>query len=582
MAVFLLWAAGIASVPAGTASPEIPLSERKVLILYSYFASTPAYVAMTSPLLSALIDAGVPADNLNQEYLDLGRHADPLYRKYLQDYLKSKYTGIKFDLIVTVHGAAQQFVLLDGEALWPRVQLLSLLAPAIPPPKRIGRRTGVMLLSPDFRGTLERALEMFPQTKRVLFVTGSGPPEMKYLEQAKTAFEPWQGKLAFEYTDGQPLEEIVKRVANLPSGTIVLASALITDGSGANLVVAEAIKNVARAANAPVFSFFDSVIGSDVVGGSMVIFDQAGTHAGKLAVDILSGKMPLTDPPSVLPSSPPVPLFDWPQIERWRGDVTRLPENSVFLRRPPTLWEQHKTAVVGTLAAILVLTGFVLALLTQLQQRKRAEESLRESEYRWKFALEGAGEGVWDWNVAEGTAYYSRRWKEMLGYSEDEFGNEIDNWEKRLHPEDRKATLAAVRACFDGVEPTYVSEHRLLCKDGSYKWIISRGMVLSRSDDGKPLRMMGTHADIGERKRQEILINEHNTLLKRQKSELEATLGRIKRLEGMLSICMQCKKIRTENNDWHQLEQYIGEHSDAVFSHGLCPECLEQKLKELG
>ena len=87
--------------------------------------------------------------------------------------------------------------------------------------------------------------------------------------------------------------------------------------------------------------------------------------------------------------------------------------------------------------------------------------------------------------------------------------------------------------------------------------------------------------DITERKRQENIIKESHALLTRQKAELEETLGRIKRLEGLLSICMQCKKIRTENNDWHQLEQYIGEHSDAVFSHGLCPECLEKAMKKL-
>ena len=72
-----------------------------------------------------------------------------------------------------------------------------------------------------------------------------------------------------------------------------------------------------------------------------------------------------------------------------------------------------------------------------------------------------------------------------------------------------------------------------------------------------------------------------NALLVRQKAELDETLGRVKRLEGLLSICMYCKKIRTENNDWQRLEKYIGEHSDALFSHGLCPECLAEQLKKL-
>ena len=86
--------------------------------------------------------------------------------------------------------------------------------------------------------------------------------------------------------------------------------------------------------------------------------------------------------------------------------------------------------------------------------------------------------------------------------------------------------------------------------------------------------------ELAERKRQEDIVKEHNVLLTRQKADLEVTLARVKRLEGMLSICMQCKKIRAENSDWHQLERYIGEHSDAVFSHGLCPECLDREMKK--
>ena len=84
-----------------------------------------------------------------------------------------------------------------------------------------------------------------------------------------------------------------------------------------------------------------------------------------------------------------------------------------------------------------------------------------------------------------------------------------------------------------------------------------------------------------ELKRHRNIIQAQNALLTRQKEALEATLGRIKRLEGLLSICMQCKKIRSGTNDWHQLEKYISEHSDAVFSHGLCPECFDKEMKKL-
>lgn len=82
-----------------------------------------------------------------------------------------------------------------------------------------------------------------------------------------------------------------------------------------------------------------------------------------------------------------------------------------------------------------------------------------------------------------------------------------------------------------------------------------------------------------ELRRQRQQIREQNELLQRQKAELEATLARVKRLEGVLSICMDCKKIRTENDAWQKLERYLGEHTDAVFSHGLCAECFDERMR---
>lgn len=146
------------------------------------------------------------------------------------------------------------------------------------------------------------------------------------------------------------------------------------------------------------------------------------------------------------------------------------------------------------------LIASVNNLLKSLRQR---EESLRESEHRWKFAIEGSGDGLWDWDVASSTVFFSKTWKAMLGYAEDEIGNGLDEWEKRVHPEDKEATLAAVQAHIDGKTPTYVNEHRVLCKDGSYKWILDRGLVVSRDADGKPIRIIGTHTDITERKQLE-------------------------------------------------------------------------------
>ena len=156
--------------------------------------------------------------------------------------------------------------------------------------------------------------------------------------------------------------------------------------------------------------------------------------------------------------------------------------------------------------------GF-FAMHIDITQRKVAEEALRASEERWKFALEGAGDGVWDRSVQTGEVLYSRRYKEMLGYADEEIDNQREEWERRVHPEDRQRVMADLQEYLEGKSRVYASEFRMLCKDGSWKWILSRGMVVSRSADGKPLRMIGTHTDISERVKQQEEITRANERL---------------------------------------------------------------------
>ncbi len=143
-------------------------------------------------------------------------------------------------------------------------------------------------------------------------------------------------------------------------------------------------------------------------------------------------------------------------------------------------------------------------MLDSLAQR---EEALQESEFRWKFALEGAGDGVWDWNPQTDVAHFSKRWIEMLGFAEHEFPGKGSAWVEHLHPEDKDRVLTCIGDYFAGKDAAYVVEFRLRCKDGSWKWILARGMLVSRDEKGNPLRMIGTHTDISARKQAEEQIN---------------------------------------------------------------------------
>jgi PAS domain S-box-containing protein len=132
-------------------------------------------------------------------------------------------------------------------------------------------------------------------------------------------------------------------------------------------------------------------------------------------------------------------------------------------------------------------------------ERQRVEDALRESEQRWQLALRGNSDGIWDWNVKTNQVFFSTRWKEMLGYSEYEISNYLDEWMSRVHPNDITKVMQVIQDHFAKKTPFYISEYRIRCRDGSYKWILDRGQALWDSQ-GTVVRMAGSHTDITERK----------------------------------------------------------------------------------
>jgi PAS domain S-box-containing protein len=155
-----------------------------------------------------------------------------------------------------------------------------------------------------------------------------------------------------------------------------------------------------------------------------------------------------------------------------------------------------------------VISGYLVQV-QDITDRKRAELSLRESEERWLFAFEGAEDGAWDWNAQTNKVFHSNRWKSMLGFNDDEIGDTLEDWNNLVHPDDREKANSLFNDHFDGRIPIYKSEYRMMCKDGTYKWILDRGKIISYTDNGKPLRAVGTHTDITEQKQIEEKLREN-------------------------------------------------------------------------
>lgn len=160
---------------------------------------------------------------------------------------------------------------------------------------------------------------------------------------------------------------------------------------------------------------------------------------------------------------------------------------------------------VGAVAAIIsLLLGTLIVSLQAMKKRainfaSQTTEELKASEELWKFALEGAGDAVWDWDIETGKVLFSRRLNSLLGYEEGELDSAEIDWPTTVHPEDLPRVRANLAAHFNG-EQSFITECRLLCKNGSYKWVLARGMMINNKADDKPHRMVGTISDISSQK----------------------------------------------------------------------------------
>ncbi|MGB1111177.1 MAG: PAS domain-containing protein, partial [Gammaproteobacteria bacterium] len=138
---------------------------------------------------------------------------------------------------------------------------------------------------------------------------------------------------------------------------------------------------------------------------------------------------------------------------------------------------------------------------------------ITEAEERLALALRGANDGLWDWELETNEVFYSPRWKSMLGYEEDELPNVLDTWASLVHPDDKQLALDKVRDYIDGKADSYEIEMRMRHKDGRDVVVLARALLVRRPSDQKPIRLVGTHVDITERKKAESYIQKNSEIL---------------------------------------------------------------------
>ena len=371
---------------------------KRVLILYAYNNNVPALQQIAAGISGVINSNSLQSADFVHEYLDITPPKFPAQRSKLGELLLQKYAGQQFDLIVAYSTEALSFLLDEGKELSLGSPCLAMFAAVNQEFSQTERVVTHIPVELDPRGTLELGLALFPNTHRVLFISGVAAVDKVFESNARIGFASWQGKLEFEYTSQRPVAELMKDVVQLPPNTLVIFSNVATDITGKGFVPRDLVKTLASISNAPVLSMISTQIDTGVLGGSMINMELIGAMIANSIEGLESGK-PLTIEPA---SSFIRPMFNWTQIQRWGVDPNRLPPESIFVNRPLTLWGQYKAEVVTAIVLILILSAMTVALVIQNRKRKFAEMSVREAA-----ALLAAERDLLDARVVERTVLLS-------------------------------------------------------------------------------------------------------------------------------------------------------------------------------
>jgi two-component system sensor kinase FixL len=460
----------LASFFAGTvhaeSQPRVDLAGKNVLVLHALESNVPVFELTDRGLRSTLEAGGVPIRNQFFEYLDLARNPGPEYRKVMAELMRLRYGQRKIDFIITMYPEALLFALNEGRAIFHGVPILALYLPLGFKPPETSQRIIQQVSLPEIAGTVEAALQLVPGTKRVLVVSGTHPLDRWGERRAQQDFKKWEGRLEFRYLHNLPLEAILATVSSASPGTIVLLTSFQSDATGKNYTTREVAKRLSEVSRVPVFGLLDPLLGFGIAGGYLISFENTGTQAGKLALKIMEGRQAPETLSGVM-HVPPVPMFDWRQLQRWHLSESALPKGSIVINKEFTFWDL-RYYMLGALAFGLAETTLIVILIVQRRRKKLAEDSLEQKREELNQFFNVSLDLLCIANTDGYFLLLNPAWERTLGYTREELM--AKRFLDFVHPDDLDRTREAV-STLTSQQKVYFFENRYRCKDGTYRWL---------------------------------------------------------------------------------------------------------------
>ena len=350
--------------------------QKRVLVLYSTRRDG-QFSIIGERELPRILDVGL-SRNLDYyaEFIDLARSPEPAYRTAFRDFLRQKYQGIRFDLVIAMQDSAVGFVNDFGDALFPDTPVVFLTN--TPVARHRPNSTG-LILERNFAATVTFIRQLQPDVEQIFIITGAAATDREYEKAIRRQLQPLSGSgLTFNYLSGLMIKELEARLSRMPERSAAYYLIVSSDPAGARPHPLNYVDRVARVANAPTYSWVDSTIDHGVLGGCLYSQRAAIERIGELALRVLRGE----SANSIRTVAIDVNSYqvDWRQLRRWRIDETRIPAGTLIRFRDPSFWDQYQQYILTAAALFAVQTAFIAALLIQRRRLRRAGERLRESQ----------------------------------------------------------------------------------------------------------------------------------------------------------------------------------------------------------
>jgi signal transduction histidine kinase len=367
--------------------------EARVLILNGLDPYLPAYLAIDAAMRADLATETARHIVFYSEPLDAQRFPVEPRESELVALLTKKYSGLHIDLVVTVTRPALEFYKRHGEQLWPGARLVfhGLPDPAsetvtVPP-----NATGLVNRD-DFGGTIELALRLQPNARRIVVICGTSPLDLELERRARQVVPAMAGAAVVEFLFGRPLPELVTRIAAEPADTIVLYLTQFRDRDGQPYLPREVLRAISTVSAAPVYGLFETYVGYGVAAGSMEFYVDRGRLVGQLVRDALAGRPPAAG--RTVFSVPSRCVADARALRRWSLDARRLPDGCDIRFADLPYWREHLWQSGAVLALVAAQAFLIGALLVQRRRRRVAEQAaqMRRSEVAHASRLAIAGE----------------------------------------------------------------------------------------------------------------------------------------------------------------------------------------------